>query len=270
MMDQVRTNQPVLHEQADDGVVTLIMARGEKRNSLTEELLDALHEAIDRLSEDNACRVIIIAAEGPVFCAGHDIGELTAARADKDGGEGYFARIFSKSSGLMKKLMASPRPVIAQVQGPTSAAGCQLVASADLAVAADHAQFTTPGVDIGLFCSTPMVAVSRNLNRKQSMAMLLTGDPIDAHQAQAMGLVNNVVDQDTLETETMTLARKIAAKPQATIALGKQAFYGQIETNVVDAYELTQRTMIKNMLNDDAREGLGAFLEKRKPDWRDH
>jgi enoyl-CoA hydratase/carnithine racemase len=211
--------------------------------------------------------VIVLRAAGPAFSSGHDLKEMTARRTDSDGGKAAFAALFSQCSRLMQTIVRHPKPVIAQVQGIATAAGCQLVASCDLAVASQQARFATPGVNIGLFCSTPMVALSRNVSRKHAIEMLLTGEMISAEEARRIGLVNRVVAQEQLESETMKLAELIAAKPRATVKIGKEAFYRQLEMGLSDAYDYASRVMTENMLAAEAREGIGAFVEKRDPKW---
>jgi enoyl-CoA hydratase/carnithine racemase len=212
-------------------------------------------------------RVVIIAAEGSVFSAGHDLKEMNERRAEDDDGASAFAALFTQCSALMQQIVACPKPVIAEVQGTATAAGCQLVASCDLAVASSAARFATPGVDIGLFCSTPMVALSRSVHRKAAMEMLLTGEFVPAEGARQMGLINRVVAPDKLQAETMAMAQTIAAKPRATVRTGKEAFYRQIEMPLADAYDYASRVMTENMLNAEAEEGICAFLEKREPRW---
>jgi enoyl-CoA hydratase/carnithine racemase len=216
---------------------------------------------------DHDLRVIVIAANGPVFSAGHDLRELAEARADRDHGKETYTRLFTQCSRLMQTIVSHPRPVIAEVQGVATAAGCQLVASCDLAVAANTAKFATPGVNIGLFCSTPMVALSRNVPRKQAMEMLLTGEMVDAKDAVAIGLINRAVAPERLQAETMALAKKIADKPYATVRTGKHAFYQQLEMPLDKAYAYAAQVMTENMLHAEAGEGIGAFLEKREPRW---
>jgi enoyl-CoA hydratase/carnithine racemase len=227
----------------------------------------ALQEALDSLAQDNTLRVIVLAANGPAFSAGHDLKEMTAQRCGADAGREAFAGIFAQCSRLMQTIVRHPKPVIAEVQGIATAAGCQLVASCDLAIASSEARFATPGVNIGLFCSTPMVALSRNVARKHAMEMLLTGEMIGADEAQRIGLVNRVVPPTLLETETMQLARRIAAKPVRTVKIGKEAFYRQLEMPLAEAYDYASAVMTKNMLEAEAAEGIGAFIEKRAPKW---
>ena len=260
-------SEPLVLCARQDGVLRLTLNRPGARNALSSALMGALLEALEQAAADPAVRVIVIAANGPVFCAGHDLRELTATRADPDHGKENFAALFTQCSRLMQAIVAHPRPVIAEVQGVATAAGCQLVASCDLAVAADTAKFATPGVNIGLFCSTPMVALSRNVPRKLAMEMLLTGEMVGAAEAAQIGLINRAVPADELRAATVALAAKIAAKPIATIRTGKQAFYRQLEMKLADAYAYAAQVMTENMLHAESREGIGAFLEKREPKW---
>ncbi len=258
---------PFVLTETSAGIATLRLNRGAQRNALSAAMMGALVDALDHTAADTAVRVVVIAADGPAFCAGHDLKEMTAHRGDADAGASFYADLFRQCSDLMLKIVRHPCPVIAMVHGLATAAGCQLVASCDLAVAADTAHFATPGVNIGLFCSTPMVALSRNVAAKQAMEMLLTGENISAARAREMGLVNRVVPHDRLNEETMTLARQIAAKPAATLKLGKAAFYAQAEMTLDEAYAYTARVMTENMLAAEANEGICAFVEKRKPNW---
>ena len=248
-------------------VLRLSLNRPRARNALSSALMGVLSNALDHAAADTSLRVVILAAEGPVFSSGHDLKEMSARRADEDQGAAAFAALFTQCSALMQQIVMLPKPVIAEVQGTATAAGCQLVASCDLAVASTAAQFATPGVDIGLFCSTPMVALSRSVGRKAAMEMLLTGEMIGAEKARALGLVNRVVAPEALAAETMALAQKIASKPRATVRKGKEAFYRQIEMPLADAYDYASRVMTENMLNTEAQEGICAFLEKREPTW---
>jgi enoyl-CoA hydratase/carnithine racemase len=258
---------PLLLSAPAGGVLRLVLNRPAARNALSSELLSALLAALDGAAADNATRVIVLAAEGTVFSSGHDLKEMAAHRADGDKGRDAYAGLFTQCSKVMQAIVQNPKPVIAQVQGVATAAGCQLVASCDLALASTAAKFATPGVNIGLFCSTPMVALSRNVPRKVAMAMLLTGDMIDAEEARRIGLINRVVAADALESEVMALAMKIAAKPRATVKTGKEAFYRQLEMPLAEAYDYASKVMTENMLDADAKEGIGAFLEKRDPKW---
>jgi enoyl-CoA hydratase/carnithine racemase len=261
-----KTNEPVLKAR-DESVLTLTLNRPEQRNALSEATMRALQIALDEAAEDASVRVIVLAARGPAFCAGHDLKELASHRKDEDRGLAYFRHLFAQCSQLMQTVIRHPRPIIAQVQGMATAAGCQLVATCDLAIASSEAKFATPGVNIGLFCSTPMVALSRNVPRKHAMEMLLTGEAIDAARAAELGLVNRVVAPDALESATLNYARFIASKPSRTIKTGKVAFYRQLEMGYAAAYDYVNEVMTQNMLDADAVEGIGAFLEKRPPKW---
>jgi enoyl-CoA hydratase/carnithine racemase len=256
---------PLLLSSLENGVLRLTLNRRHARNALSSGLMAALQAALN--DTDAAARVIVIAAEGPVFSSGHDLKEMSACRADPDKGRAAFARLFAQCSALMQAIVRHPLPVIAEVQGLATAAGCQLVASCDLAVASTGAGFATPGVDIGLFCSTPMVALSRNLANKPAMELLLTGEPVSAERARELGLANRVVEPQTLTAETMALAAKIAAKPRATMKVGKEAFYRQRELTLSEAYDYASQVMTENMLEAEAEEGICAFLEKRVPKW---
>jgi enoyl-CoA hydratase/carnithine racemase len=249
------------------GVLVLTLARPERRNSLSEAMIAALQAAIDGAGEDAGVRAVIVAAKGPAFCAGHDLKELTAHRQDADGGKAYFELLMRQCAKLMRSIVRCPKPVIAAVQGTAQAAGCQLVATCDLAVAAEEATFCTPGVNIGLFCSTPMVALSRNVSRKRAMEMLLLGDLLAAKDAAEYGLVNRVVPAGRLMDEAMALAQKITTKPPVTLAIGKEAFYRQIEMGLGDAYDYAAGVMVENMMHGESKEGIGAFIEKRPPVW---
>jgi enoyl-CoA hydratase/carnithine racemase len=250
-------------------IAVLTLNRPAARNSLSEGLIGELHAALDAVGADPAVRAVVIAANGPAFSAGHDMKELTARRTDADRGRAYFAQIMNACSAMMQAVVGLPKPVVAAVQGIATAAGCQLVASCDLAVASEAASFATPGVDIGLFCSTPMVALSRNVPRKQAMEMLLTGEPVSAARAREIGLVNHVVAAGTEREAAIALAQKVALKSSYTVKLGKTAFYRQVEMNLADAYRYAAEVMTENMMARDAEEGIGAFIEKREPKWQD-
>jgi enoyl-CoA hydratase/carnithine racemase len=260
-------NAPLLLTATPGGVLRMTLNRPERRNALSSDLMAALQAALDGAAADNATRVIVIAATGAVFSSGHDLKEMARHRADGDLGRAAYAGLFSQCSAMMQAIVRCPKPVIAEVQGSATAAGCQLVASCDLAVASTSARFATPGVDIGLFCSTPMVALSRNVGRKAAMEMLLTGETIDGEQALRIGLINKVVAPEILESETMMLAGKIASKPRGTLKTGKEAFYRQLEMPLDQAYAYASKVMTENMLEAEACEGIGAFLEKREPRW---
>jgi len=238
-----------------------------KRNALSKAMIAALHRAINEAADDRAIHAIVLAAEGPAFCAGHDLKELTAHRADDDAGVAFYEQVMTSCATLMQAIVRCPKPVIAAVHATATAAGCQLVASADLAVAAEGAKFATPGVNIGLFCSTPMVALTRNVPAKRAMQMLLLGEPISADEAAAYGLVNRVVPAGEAIGEAHALADRIAAKSPVTVAIGKRAFYDQMEMGLEAAYDYAAGVMVANMMQPDAREGIGAFLEKRPAKW---
>ncbi len=259
--------EPLVLVQNDGAVLRLAMNRPGARNALSAALMNALQGHFDAAAQDNAVRVIVLAGQGPAFSAGHDLKEMTAHRSGADAGRAAFANIFAQCAQLMQSIVRHPKPVIAEVQGIATAAGCQLVASCDLAVASTEARFATPGVNIGLFCSTPMVALSRNVARKHAMEMLLTGEMVSADEARRLGLVNHVVPADLLEAETMKLARLIAAKPVRSIRIGKEAFYRQLELPLAQAYAYANEVMTANMLEGEAEEGIGAFLDKRTPNW---
>ncbi|GGK19801.1 enoyl-CoA hydratase [Salinarimonas ramus] len=260
---------PPLRRSDADGVATLVLDRPSARNALCDATIALLHETLDAIAADRAVRCVVLAAEGPAFCAGHDLKEMTARRADPDRGQAYFEDLMRRCSAMMQAIVALPQPVIAAVEGVATAAGCQLVATCDLAVAGENARFATPGVHIGLFCSTPMVALSRNLSRKHAMEMLLTGEPTSAAEAHRMGLVNRVVPAGTALETAQAFARSIAGRSTLTIATGKRAFYAQAEMGLAEAYDYAARVMAQNMMARDAEEGINAFVEKRPPLWED-
>ena len=257
------TESPLILREDDAGVATVILNRPQARNALSQGMLEALGATLAALAADESVRVVVIAGAGPAFCAGHDLKELRAAAYDR----GYTETLFAKCAEVMQAIVRLPKPVIARVHGIATAAGCQLVASCDLAVAAGDSRFATPGVNIGLFCSTPMVALSRNVAPKQAMQMLLTGDLIDAPTALSFGLVNEVVPAADLSARTAALARQIAAKSPLTLAIGKEAFYRQAELPLDEAYAYTRDVMVRNLEAADAREGIDAFIDKRPPVW---
>ena len=259
----------LIKEKSDKGVLRLIMNNTDQKNPLSESMMSMLIEEIKRASSDQSIRVIVLAATGNVFSSGHDLKEITAARESEDNGEVYFKNLFDYCSSLMQLIVNAPQPFIAEVDGVATAAGCQLVASCDLAIASNESKFATPGVNLGLFCSTPMVALSRNVNKKNSMEMLLTGDFISAEKAKEIGLINNAVSKDKLTSEVVGLAEKIASKSTMTVATGKKAFYAQAEMDLSKAYQYTSKTMTDNLLKHDAKEGIDAFIEKRSPNWKD-
>ena len=260
---------PILLRETVDSIVVLTLNRPGARNSLSEGLIGELHAALDDIRGDANVRAVVIAANGPAFSAGHDMKELTARRGDPDRGRAYFAQMMNACSAMMQAIVHLPKPVVAAVQAIATAAGCQLVASCDLAIASEAASFATPGVDIGLFCSTPMVALSRNVPRKQAMEMLLTGEPIAAATARDIGLINRVVAAGTERDAAIALAQKVALKSAYTVKLGKAAFYRQAEMSLSDAYRYAAEVMTENMMARDAEEGIGAFIEKREPKWQD-
>lgn len=259
-MSAVPQADPVLLREVREGICTLTLNRPQQMNLLTTEMLAALQAAFDDIARDRQVRVVVLAAAGKGFCAGHDLKEIRAlAELPK------IEQVFAQCSRMMQAIPALPQPVIARVQGAAAAAGCQLVAQCDLAVASDKARFATPGVSWGFFCSTPGVAVGRNLQRKHAMEMLLTGELIDARKAMEWGLVNRVVAPEALEEETLNLARQIAEKPPATVAAGKRAFYQQMDLGVAPAYALASQVISASFAHDEGREGMAAFIEKRPP-----
>jgi enoyl-CoA hydratase/carnithine racemase len=261
--------EPVLLRENIGSVMVLTLNRPAARNSLSETLLIALGDTLTAIAADRSVRAVVLAANGTAFCAGHDLKELTGRRSDADGGRAYFRHIMTICSAMMQQIVTLPQPVIAAVQGVASAAGCQLVASCDLAVASKTAGFATPGVDIGLFCSTPMVALSRNVSRKHAMEMLLTGEIVTAGKAATIGLVNEVVDIGAERARALELAHGFAAKSAHVIGIGKAAFYRQLELPLAEAYRYASEVMTENMMARDAKEGICAFIEKRNPTWED-
>jgi enoyl-CoA hydratase/carnithine racemase len=260
---------PILLRETLGSIAVLTLNRPASRNSLSEAMIGELHAALDDIRDDTSVRAVVIAANGPAFSAGHDMKELTARRSDGDRGRAYFGQMMNACSAMMQAIVHLPKPVVAAVQAIATAAGCQLVASCDLAVASEAASFATPGVDIGLFCSTPMVALSRNVPRKQAMEMLLTGEPIAAATARDIGLINRVVAAGTERDAAIALAQKVALKSAYTVKLGKAAFYRQAEMSLANAYRYAAEVMTENMMARDAEEGIGAFIDKREPKWQD-
>jgi enoyl-CoA hydratase/carnithine racemase len=258
---------PALLREDRGQVALLTLNRPDARNCLSEEMIASLHAAIVEIAGSDAVRASVITGSGSAFSSGHDLKELSARRGDPDRGKAYFAKIMNACSQMMLSIVRSPKPVIAAVNGVATAAGCQLVASCDLAVASQDARFATPGVNIGLFCSTPMVALSRNVSRKAAMEMLLLGDMVGAAEAKELGLVNRVVPPDETVNAAVELGRRIAEKPKATLKIGKEAFYRQLEMPLDEAYAYASTVMVENMLHAEAEEGIGAFLEKRQPSW---
>ncbi len=255
-------------ERHDTGAVTrLVMNAPERLNALSDEMLAALHTSLDEIANDRSIRAVIISGNGKAFCAGHDLKQMTTGRQAEDGGRSYFKDLFDRCAAMMARVQSLPQPVIAQVHGIATAAGCQLVATCDLAIAAQGTKFGVNGVNIGLFCSTPMVALSRNIGRKQAFEMLTTGAFIEAERAGTLGLINRVVAAEALENEAIALAKTVASKLGTAVKIGKKAFYNQIEMNVADAYAYTGDVMVENMLDRDTSEGIAAFLDKRDPTW---
>ncbi len=257
----------LLSESLEPGIVVLTLNRPKARNALSLSMLTSLRQAFDTIGRDTSVAAIVLAANGPVFCSGHDLKEMTARRGDADGGKAFFDLTMTTCAAMMQSIVKCPRPVIAAVEGPASAAGAQLIATCDMAVAAASATFTTPGVNIGLFCSTPMVAVSRAVGRKRALEMLLTGTPIDARTAVDWGLVNRAVPSDELDAVVDDLAGRIAAASAATVAIGKAAFWEQVDRDEAGAYAYTREVMARNAGRPAAQEGIGAFLGKRAPVW---
>lgn len=259
--------EPILQCDVAAGVARLVMNRPGKLNALSDAMLAALKDRLTEIGNDPAIRVVVLAGAGKAFCAGHDLAEMQAGRAAADKGAAYFKDLFSRCAEVMQLIPALPQPVIAEVQGIATAAGCQLVASCDMALAAEGTRFGVNGVNIGLFCSTPMVALTRNIPRKQAFEMLTTGEFIDAARARELGLVNRVVPPETLAAETRALADLVAGKLASAVKIGKQSFYQQADMSLAEAYAFTGAAMVENMLWRDTDEGITAFLEKRKPDW---
>jgi enoyl-CoA hydratase/carnithine racemase len=262
-------NEPVLLQKGVGAVAVLTLNRPKIRNTLSEAMLSALSEAFTAIANDRKVRAVVITAKGPAFSGGHDLKELTARRTDPDGGRAYFREIMLTCSAMMQQIVHLPQPVIAAVQGTATAAGCQMVASCDLAVASEAAKFGVSGINAGLFCSTPMAPLSRNVARKHAMEMLLTGDLISAQDAFRIGLVNRVVPAASELDAALALARKIAGKSAHVVKIGKQAFYRQLEMGLDEAYRYTAEVMVENMMARDAEEGISAFVEKRAPKWED-
>jgi enoyl-CoA hydratase/carnithine racemase len=259
----------ILLRENDGAVTTLTLNRPNQLNALSEELMTALQAALDRIATEAATKVVILKGAGRAFCAGHDLRQMQANRQGTDGGRAYYMALFGQCSRLMATIPRLPQPVIAQVSGLATAAGCQLVATCDMAVAAETARFGVNGVNIGLFCSTPMVALSRNIGRKKTFELLTTGDFLSADQALEMGLVNRVTSEDDLAAEARSLADKVASKLGSAVRVGKRAFYEQLEMTLDAAYAHTGRVIAENMLHRDTAEGVQAFLEKRPPNWPD-
>jgi enoyl-CoA hydratase/carnithine racemase len=262
-MTEVKQNQAILLRDDSEGCVTLTLNRPAQFNALSVELLTALQEQLDAIAKDKSKSVVVIAANGRAFCAGHDLKQM---RANAE--QAYFKDLFSQCGKVMQTINEMPQVVIAKIQGIATAAGCQLVAQCDLAVSVDKAKFAVSGINVGLFCSTPAVSLSRNLSRKRAMEMLVTGDFIDASKALDYGLVNYAVPEQELDACTDALVSKICAKSSLAIAQGKQLFYKQLEQGIEGAYELSSQVMACNMMNQDAGEGIDAFMQKRKPEFK--
>jgi enoyl-CoA hydratase/carnithine racemase len=268
-INSINQSDLVLEEATVGGILRLTMNDMKRRNALSEEMMAALTSAFYQAELDSSVRVIVLAANGPAYSAGHDLKQITASRTQVDNGKAYFTEVLSNCSALMQLIVNHPKPIIAEVTGVATAAGCQLVASCDLALASESALFSTPGVHIGLFCSTPMVALSRNVSNKAAMEMLLTGEMVSATKAEHIGLVNRVVVDEKLTEATMAMAAIIASKSSMALATGKQAFYHQREMTLADAYDYASQVMVDNLLKHDAEEGINAFIEKRSPEWQD-
>ena len=264
---QISTESGVLLDEDRGPVRILTLNRPQARNSLSMDLMAAVHAAVREAGETEAVRAVVLTGAGPAFSSGHDLKELTAHRNDPDRGRAFYTETMAACSEMMLAIVRCPKPVIAAVNGIATAAGCQLVASCDLAVAAADARFATPGVNIGLFCSTPMVALSRNVSRKGAMEMLLLGEMVGAEEAQGLGLVNRVVEADRVVNEAVEFGRRIATKPARTLKIGKEAFYRQLEMPLEEAYRYAAEVMVENMLDAEAEEGIGAFIGKRAPNW---
>jgi enoyl-CoA hydratase/carnithine racemase len=260
---ELQGNAPYVLKSQSNGIVTLTLNRGDKFNPLSEEMMHALQAELDAVAQDDGARVVVLAAAGKAFCAGHDLKQMRAHPS-----AGYYKALFDQCSKMMLTIQKMRQPVIARVQGIATAAGCQLVSMCDLAVASGDAKFAVSGVNYGLFCSTPSVGLSRNMSRKQAMEMLLTGEFIDAQTAKERGLVNRIVPADRLDAEIDKLAASILAKPAAAVAMGKQLFYKQLEMGIGAAYQLAGQTMACNMMDEAALEGVQAFIEKRDPAWK--
>ena len=260
-------SDPLVKQELLNNVLHIILNDPKNQNTLSNEMINELNEKFSQASNNDDVKVIVISSTGKIFCAGHNLKDLNSKRSAQDKGKSYFDKIFKNCSILMMNIVQSPKPVIAAIDGIATAAGCQLIASCDLAYASDRAQFATPGVNIGLFCSTPMVALSRNVNKKSAMEMLLTGDLIDAKKAQKIGLINNCFNSEELMKKVFEQAKKISLKSMKTLKIGKKAFYKQREMSLEEAYNYTSSIMAENMLEEDSEEGINAFLEKRKPIW---
>ena len=259
----------LIKTEKSNNVFNIILNDEKHQNTLSEEMINELSEVFEMAESDNEIKVIILSSIGKVFCAGHNLKDLNSKRSENDNGEHYYKKLFQMCSELMISINKHSKPVIAMINGIATAAGCQLISSCDLAYSSENSQFATPGVNIGLFCSTPMVPLSRTVGKKQAMEMLLTGDLIDAKKALSIGLINNVFETEKLEENVLKIANKIASKSSATIKIGKDAFYKQKDMSLKEAYDYTSKIMTENMLHKDSEEGITAFLEKRLPNWKD-
>ena len=259
----------LIKTEKNNKIFNIILNDEKHQNTLSEEMINELSEVFEMAESDNEIKVIILSSIGKVFCAGHNLKDLNSKRSENDNGEHYYKKLFQMCSELMISINKHSKPVIAMINGIATAAGCQLISSCDLAYSSENSQFATPGVNIGLFCSTPMVPLSRTVGKKQAMEMLLTGDLIDAKKALSIGLINNVFETEKLEENVLKIANKIASKSSATIKIGKDAFYKQKDMSLKEAYDYTSKIMTENMLHKDSEEGITAFLEKRSPNWKD-
>ena len=259
----------LIKTEKSNNVFNIILNDEKHQNTLSEEMINELSEVFEMAESDNEIKVIILSSIGKVFCAGHNLKDLNSKRSENDNGEHYYKKLFQMCSELMISINKHSKPVIAMIDGIATAAGCQLISSCDLAYSSENSQFATPGVNIGLFCSTPMVPLSRTVGKKQAMEMLLTGDLIDAKKALSIGLINNVFETEKLEENVLKIANKIASKSSATIKIGKDAFYKQKDMSLKEAYDYTSKIMTENMLHKDSEEGIAAFLEKRSPILKD-
>ena len=259
----------LIKTEKSNNVFNIILNDEKHQNTLSEEMINELSKVFELAESDNEIKVIILSSIGKVFCAGHNLKDLNSKRSENDNGEHYYKKLFQMCSELMISINKHSKPVIAMINGIATAAGCQLISSCDLAYSSENSQFATPGVNIGLFCSTPMVPLSRTVGEKQAMEMLLTGDLIDAKKALSIGLINNVFETEKLQENVLKIANKIASKSSATIKIGKDAFYKQKDMSLKEAYDYTSKIMTENMLHKDSEEGITAFLEKRSPNWKD-
>ena len=259
----------LIKTEKSNNIFNIILNDEKNQNTLSEEMINELSEVFEIAESDNEIKVIILSSIGKVFCAGHNLKDLNSKRSENDNGEHYYKKLFQMCSELMISINKHSKPVIAMIDGIATAAGCQLISSCDLAYSSENSQFATPGVNIGLFCSTPMVPLSRTVGKKQAMEMLLTGDLIDSKKALNIGLINNVFETKKLEENVLKIANKIASKSSATIKIGKDAFYKQKDMSLKEAYDYTSKIMTENMLHKDSEEGITAFLEKRSPNWKD-